>query len=184
MKKGYKVMLSVTSVIYLLGLCVIIWPEIVEDGVRFLNQFQLGVTIHSDTIVDYYGLGLLMMTGLLCVISLAWPTQLPNVLLKQTKYGQLTISNQGVSQFIRTQLVREGLSNVQVRIKNTRHQRKFYIMAEAPYQRAVVERLPKIRNQITKSLTDLFGDSMTMPIDVTLKLNQKSNTKHRIARVI
>ena len=71
----------------------------------------------------YYGIVLLSLSVIALLIVLLIPNQLPDILLEKTKTGRLVLSNYGVKQFIRTQLSGEGLSNIQVKLKNTRRQK-------------------------------------------------------------
>lgn len=128
----------------------------------------------------YYGIVLLSLSVIALLIVLLIPNQLPDILLEKTKTGRLALSNYGVKQFIRTQLSGEGLSNIQVKLKNTRRQKKFYIVADVAYKRSVVKELPRISNQLTNDLTNLLGDHNTR-VKMSVKVNQKSTKNNHLA---
>ena len=184
MKKSQKIVLSIFSLGYLVGLCLLIWPKIVDEVFKFLAEFNIHLDFKSDLFIYYYGLVLLALTVLVFLLILIWPVELPDILLKQTKEGRLALSNHGINQFIQTKLSGEDLSNIKVRLKNTRRQRKFYIVADSVYKQATVEELPRISYDLTKSLSDLLAGINRIPIKVDIKVNQKSNSKRKVTRVI
>ena len=184
MKKSQKFVLSIFSLGYLVGLCLLIWPKIIDEVFKFLAEFNIHLDFKSDLFIYYYGLVLLALTVLVFLLILIWPVELPDILLKQTKEGRLALSNHGINQFIQTKLSGEDLSNIKVRLKNTRRQRKFYIVADSVYKQATIKELPRISYDLTKSLNDLLAGINRIPIKVDIKVNQKSNSKRKVTRVI
>ncbi|WP_220739721.1 alkaline shock response membrane anchor protein AmaP [Leuconostoc miyukkimchii] len=184
MQKSQKIVLSMISLGYLFGLCLLIWPRIIVAIFMFLQRFNINVTIKSEIFIYYYGIALLVVTAFILLLILLRPTQLPDILLKQSKEGKLALSNYGIKQFIKTQLSGEDLSNIQVKIKNTRRKREFYISADAVYQRATVADLPRITKNLTTKLTDLLAGVSDIPIKVDIQVNQQSNARRKVTRVI
>ncbi|GMA69061.1 hypothetical protein GCM10025879_03070 [Leuconostoc litchii] len=184
MKKSKKILLIIFNLGYLVGISLLIWPDILSEVAGLLERFGVHVDFQSNIFVYYYGIVLLVLTALALLFVLVWPIQLPDVPLKQTKDGRLALSNYGISQFIKTQLSGKDLSNIKVTLKNTRRQRKFYIVADSVYKQATVEELPNISYNLTKSLNELLAGVNRLPIKVDIKVNQKSSSKRKVTRVI
>ncbi|MCT4410811.1 alkaline shock response membrane anchor protein AmaP [Leuconostoc falkenbergense] len=180
MRKTIKIFLILIIFIYVVGICLLIWPEVLESLFWSLKRLGINFSGNTDMIRYYYGVVLLSLSVIALLIVLLIPNQLPDILLERTKTGRLALSNYGVKQFIRTQLSGEGLSNIQVKLKNTHRQKKFYIVADAAYKRSVVKELPRISNQLTNELTNLLGDHNT-PVKVSVKVNQKSTKNNHLA---
>lgn len=184
MKKSKKIILSIVSLGYLIGLSLLIWPEIIEKITKMLEHFNVSTNFQSNDFIFYYGIVLLLLTVFIFLLILLWPAQLPDIPLKQTKEGRLALSNQGISQFIKTKLSSEDLSNIKVTLKNTRRQRKIHIVADSVYQQSTVGQLPRITSELTENLNDLLAGSSHIPIKVDIKVSKKSNSKRKVTRVV
>ena len=64
MKKSQKIVLSIFSLGYLVGLCLLIWPKIIDEVFKFLAEFNIHLDFKSDLFIYYYGLVLLALTVL------------------------------------------------------------------------------------------------------------------------
>ncbi|WP_294977334.1 alkaline shock response membrane anchor protein AmaP [uncultured Leuconostoc sp.] len=184
MKKWRKAMLSLLSIGYLIGLAIMLWPRIIVTIMAVLERMNLNIAITSQTIVEYYGMTLIVITLIILLGILLAPSQKADIPLSQTKRGRLALSNTGVSHFIQTQLSGEGLSNIKVTIKNTRHQKLFHIVADSVYQQYAITELPRLTNTLTDKITDLLAGVNTVPIKVNMKINQATSDKRKAARVI
>ncbi|WP_257974803.1 alkaline shock response membrane anchor protein AmaP [Leuconostoc pseudomesenteroides] len=123
-RKTIKIFLILIIFTYVVGICLLIWPEVLESLFWSLKRLGINFSGNTDMIRYYYGVVLLSLSVIALLIVLLIPNQLPDILLERTKTGRLALSNYGVKQFIRTQLSGEGLSNIQVKLKNTRRQKK------------------------------------------------------------
>lgn len=184
MKKWQKALLSLLSIGYLIGLAIMLWPRVILTIMALLKRININITISSQTIVDYYGMTLIAITIIILLVILLIPSQKPDIQLSQTKRGRLALSNDGISHFIQTQLSGGGLSNIKVKIKNTRHQRRFHIVADSIYQQYAITELPRLTNTLTDKIADLLAGVNTVPIKVDIKVNQATSGKRKVTRVI
>ncbi|MCT8385662.1 alkaline shock response membrane anchor protein AmaP, partial [Leuconostoc mesenteroides] len=79
MKKSQKIVLSIFSLGYLVGLCLLIWPQIIDEVFKFLAEFNIHLDFKSDLFIYYYGLVLLALTVLVFLLILIWPVELPDI---------------------------------------------------------------------------------------------------------
>lgn len=184
MQKSKRSILIIFAIGYLLGISLLIWPNLYTESVRLLEEIGLYVTLSAKTFIYYYGLVLLVITALVLIVVLFWPKQLKDVPLQNNKGGRLALSNYGISQFIKLKLSGEDLSNIKIKVKNTKRQHKFYIVADAAYKQATVKELPRISDELRESIEELLAGEGKQPVKVDIKVNQKSNSKRKTARVI
>lgn len=184
MQKSKRSLLVIFTLGYLLGISLMIWPNIYIESVRLLKEIGLNVTLSASTFIYYYGLVLLAITAVILIVVLVWPKQLKDVPLQKNKSGRLALSNYGISQFIKLKLSGEDLSNIKIKVKNTKRQHKFYVVADAAYKQATIKELPRISNELRDSIEELLAGEGKQPVKVDIKVNQKSNSKRKTARVI
>ena len=139
MQKSKRSLLVIFTLGYLLGISLMIWPNIYTESVRLLKEIGLNVTLSASTFIYYYGLVLLAITAVILIVVLVWPKQLKDVPLQKNKSGRLALSNYGISQFIKLKLSGEDLSNIKIKVKNTKRQHKFYVVADAAYKQATIK---------------------------------------------
>lgn len=184
MKKWQKISLSFLTIIYLIGLSVMLWPQLVTKTLAMLRRINLNASFNSHQFIEYYGLTLLGITVLILITLLLMPGQKKDVTLIESKSGRLALGNEGITHFIQTQLSGEGLNNIRVKIKNTRHTKKFYIIADAVYRNHVITDLPRLKTELVSKLENLLAGTDNAPISVDIKVNQASNGKNKSNRVI
>lgn len=172
MKKWQKALLSLLSIGYLVGLALLLWPQVIVKSLAALRRIHLDIPINGQTIIDYYGLVLFSITLIIVIAILLIPTQKRDIPLRESRSGRLALSNAGITHFVQTQLSGEGLSNIKVTIKNTRRQRRFRIVADAVYQQHMVTELPRLKKTLTDKMADLFEicDNKCIEIDTDVEI--------------
>ncbi|MBJ7676655.1 alkaline shock response membrane anchor protein AmaP [Weissella confusa] len=120
MKRLYKVLLVIILLIYLISISTIIWPDIITKILSFLDHINLHSSLSEQMLLRYNELFILGLTSVILIVVIALPRQRKSILLINSGKGTLSLGNEGISSFIKTQLSGEGLSNIQVNIKNTK----------------------------------------------------------------
>ncbi|TOY70511.1 alkaline shock response membrane anchor protein AmaP [Leuconostoc citreum] len=184
MKKWQKVVLSFSSIVYLVGIALLIWPDSLERASDKLNDVGFKWAIDSQMIITDYGFVLLALTVLIFLAVVMQPTQKKDILLLEGKQGRLALSNDGINHFIRTELSGEGLTNVRVKMKNTRRQKQFKILADATYQQHVIAKLPEMTEKLTQQISTLMAGVDQAPIKINIQINKSSSGQRKTSRVI
>ena len=179
MKRLYKVLLVIILLIYLISISTIIWPDIITKILSFLDHINLHSSLSEQMLLRYNELFIL---GLTSVIAL--PRQRKSILLINSGKGTLSLGNEGISSFIKTQLSGEGLSNIQVNIKNTKHIKRFNVTADSEYKKSIISDLPRVEKNLTDSLRNLLSGVDKSPIRVNIKVNQSNKRNNKASRVI
>lgn len=179
MKKWQKFLLSLLGIGYLVGLTFMLWPHIVVTCLNFFKQMNFDLGLKSHDLIQYYGITLLIITAIIFLIILFLPNQKQDVILSKSKHGQLALTNSGIVNFIKIQLSGAGLSNVKVSIKNTKHKKQFYVVADAAYKDHVVKELPQLEQTLITKLTGLLEGIDNSAVKVDLKINQASGNKKK-----
>lgn len=184
MKKSKKVVLSLFSIMYLIGISLLVWPHVVGKVITFLSKLGFRLDVTGKSFIYYYGLLLLGLTLLVWILVLVWPAALPDVVLRKTRAGRLALSNDGIQDFIKIKLSNEDLYNIKVKFKNTHRRRKFLITADSIYRQSTIKELPRISQELTKSITELLSGTDETPTKVNIKINKRHNSKHESIRVV
>ena len=184
MKKWQKTLLSLLSIGYLIGLALMLWPRFFAQCLQLLRQWHLNLDGNSQVIGHYYGLTLLGITLLIFLMVMFLPSQKHDVPLRVSSSGRLALSNDGITHFIQTQLSGEGLTNIRVKIKNTRHRRRFRVVADTTYQQHMVAKLPRLKQTLTDQLTTLLAGVNDVPVKIDMQINQANHSKRKTSRVI
>ena len=119
MKRLYKVLLVIILLIYLVSISTIIWPDIITKILSFLDHINLHSSLSEQMLLRYNELFILGLTSVILIVVIALPRQRKSILLINSGKGTLSLGNEGISSFIKTQLSGEGLSNIQVNINRS-----------------------------------------------------------------
>lgn len=184
MKRLYKVLLVIILLIYLVSISTIIWPDIITKILSFLDHINLHSSLSEQMLLRYNELFILGLTSVILIIVIALPRQRKSILLINSGKGTLSLGNEGISSFIKTQLSGEGLNNIKVNIKNTKHSKRFNIIADSEYKEAIISDLPRVEKNLTDSLRILLSGVDKSPIRVNIKVNQSNKSNNKASRVI
>ncbi len=108
MKKSQKIVLSIFSLGYLVGLYLLIWAKIIDEVFKFLAEFNIHLDFKSDLFIYYYGLVLALTVFVFTHID-GGRGRITRYSLKQTKEGRL-VQNQGINFSLFRQSSGEDLS--------------------------------------------------------------------------
>lgn len=184
MKRLYKVLLVIILLIYLVSISTIIWPDIITKILLFLDHINLHSSLSEQMLLRYNELFILGLTSVILIVVIALPRQRKSILLINSGKGTLSLGNEGISSFIKTQLSGEGLSNIQVNIKNTKHIKRFNVTADSEYKKSIISDLPRVEKNLTDSLRNLLSGVDKSPIRVNIKVNQSNKRNNKASRVI
>lgn len=184
MKRLYKVLLVIILLIYLISISTIIWPDIITKILSFLDHINLHSPLSEQMLLRYNELFILGLTSVILIVVIALPRQRKSILLINSGKGTLSLGNEGISSFIKTQLSGEGLSNIQVNIKNTKHIKRFNVTADSEYKKSIISDLPRVEKNLTDSLINLLSGVDKSPIRVNIKVNQSNKRNNKASRVI
>ena len=184
MKRLYKVLLVIILLIYLISISTIIWPDIITKILSFLDHINLHSSLSEQMLLRYNELFILGLTSVILIVVIALPRQRKSILLINSGKGTLSLGNEGISSFIKTQLSGEGLSNIQVNIKNTKHIKRFNVTADSEYKKSIISDLQQIKKNLTDSLRNLLSGVDKSPIRVNIKVNQSNKRNNKASRVI
>lgn len=184
MKRLYKVLLVIILLIYLISISTIIWPDIITKILSFLDHINLHSSLSEQMLLRYNELFILGLTIVILIVVIALPRQRKSILLINSGKGTLSLGNEGISSFIKTQLSGEGLSNIQVNIKNTKHIKRFNVTADSEYKKSIISDLPRVEKNLTDSLRNLLSGVDKSPIRVNIKVNQSNKRNNKASRVI
>lgn len=184
MKRLYKVLLVIILLIYLISISTIIWPDIITKILSFLDHINLHSSLSEQMLLRYNELFILGLTSVILIVVIALPRQRKSILLINSGKGTLSLGNEGISSFIKTQLSGEGLSNIQVDIKNTKHIKRFNVTADSEYKKSIISDLPRVEKNLTNSLSSLLSGVDKSPIRVNIKVNQSNKRNNKASRVI
>ncbi|CAM3843487.1 alkaline shock response membrane anchor protein AmaP [Weissella cibaria] len=184
MKRLYKVLLVIILLIYLISISTIIWPDIITKILLFLDHINLHSSLSEQMLLRYNELFILGLTSVILIVVIALPRQRKSILLINSGKGTLSLGNEGISSFIKTQLSGEGLSNIQVNIKNTKHIKRFNVTADSEYKKSIISDLPRVEKNLTDSLRNLLSGVDKSPIRVNIKVNQSNKRNNKASRVI
>lgn len=184
MKRLYKVLLVIILLIYLVSISTIIWPDIITKILSFLDHINIHSSLSEQMLLRYNELFILGLTSVLLIVVIALPRQRKSILLINSGKGTLSLGNEGISSFIKTQLSGEGLSNIQVNIKNTKHIKRFNVTADSEYKKSIISDLPRVEKNLTDSLRNLLSGVDKSPIRVNIKVNQYNKRNNKASRVI
>ena len=184
MKRLYKVLLVIILLIYLISISTIIWPDIITKILSFLDHINLHSSLSEQMLLRYNELFILVVTSVILNVVIALPRQRKAILLINSGKGTLSLGNEGISSFIKTQLSGEGLSNIQVNIKNTKHIKRFNVTADSEYKKSIISDLPRVEKNLTDSLRNLLSGVDKSPIRVNIKVNQSNKRNNKASRVI
>lgn len=184
MKRLYKVLLVIILLIYLISISTIIWPDIITKILLFLDHINLHSSLSDQMLLRYNELFILGLTSVILIVVIALPRQRKSILLINSGKGTLSLGNEGISSFIKTQLSGEGLSNIQVNIKNTKHIKRFNVTADSEYKKSIISDLPRVEKNLTDSLRNLLSGVDKSPIRVNIKVNQSNKRNNKASRVI
>ena len=184
MKRLYKVLLVIILLIYLISISTIIWPDIITKILSFLDHINLHSSLSEQMLLRYNELFILGLTSVILIVVIALPRQRKSILLINSGKGTLSLENEGISSFIKTQLSGEGLSNIQVNIKNTKHIKRFNVTADSEYKKSIISDLPRVEKNLTDSLRNLLSGVDKSPIRVNIKVNQSNKRNNKASRVI
>ena len=184
MKRLYKVLLVIILLIYLISISTIIWPDIITKILSFLDHINLHSSLSKQMLLRYNELFILGLTSVILIVAIALPRQRKSILLINSGKGTLSLGNEGISSFIKTQLSGEGLSNIQVNIKNTKHIKRFNVTADSEYKKSIISDLPRVEKNLTDSLRNLLSGVDKSPIRVNIKVNQSNKRNNKASRVI
>ncbi|MCT0043070.1 alkaline shock response membrane anchor protein AmaP [Weissella confusa] len=184
MKRLYKVLLVIILLIYLISISTIIWPDIITKILLFLDHINLHSSLSEQMLLRYNELFILGLTSVILIVVIALPRQRKSILLINSGKGTLSLGNEGISSFIKTQLSGEGLSNIQVNIKNTKHIKRFNVTADSEYKKSIISDLPRVEKNLTDSLRKLLSGVDKSPIRVNIKVNQSNKRNNKASRVI
>lgn len=184
MKRLYKVLLVIILLIYLISISTIIWPDIITKILSFLDHINLHSSLSEQMLLRYNELFILGLTSVILIVVIALPRQRKSILLINSRKGTLSLGNEGISSFIKTQLSGEGLSNIQVNIKNTKHIKRFNVTADSEYKKSIISDLPRVEKNLTDSLRNLLSGVDKSPIRVNIKVNQSNKRNNKASRVI
>lgn len=184
MKRLYKVLLVIILLIYLISISTIIWPDIITKILSFLDHINLHSSLSEQMLLRYNELFILGLTSVILIVVIALPLQRKSILLINSGKGTLSLGNEGISSFIKTQLSGEGLSNIQVNIKNTKHIKRFNVTADSEYKKSIISDLPRVEKNLTDSLRNLLSGVDKSPIRVNIKVNQSNKRNNKASRVI
>ena len=169
MKRLYKVLLVIILLIYLISISTIIWPDIITKILSFLDHINLHSSLSEQMLLRYNELFILGLTSVILIVVIALPRQRKSILLINSGKGTLSLGNEGISSFIKTQLSGEGLSNIQVNIKNTKHIKRFNVTADSEYKKSIISDLPRVEKNLTDSLRNLLSGVDKSPIRVNIR---------------
>lgn len=184
MKRLYKVLLVIILLIYLISISTIIWPDIITKILSFLDHINLHSSLSEPMLLRYNELFILGLTSVILIVVIALPRQRKSILLINSGKGSLSLGNEGITSFIKTQLSGEGLSNIQVDIKNTKHIKRFNVTADSEYKKSIISDLPRVEKNLTDSLRNLLSGVNKSPIRVNIKVNQSNKRNNKASRVI
>ena len=184
MKRLYKVLLVIILLIYLISISTIIWPDIITKILSFLDHINLHSSLSEQMLLRYNELFILGLTRVILIVVISLPRQRKAILLINSGKGTLSLGNEGISSFIKTQLSGEGLSNIQVNIKNTKHIKRFNVTADSEYKKSIISDLPRVEKNLTDSLRNLLSGVDKSPIRVNIKVNQSNKRNNKASRVI
>lgn len=184
MKRLYKVLLVIILLIYLVSISTIIWPDIITKILSFLDHINLHSSLSEQMLLRYNELFILGLTSVILIVVIALPRQRKSILLINSGKGSLSLGNEGITSFIKTQLSGEGLSNIQVNIKNTKHIKRFNVTADSEYKKSIIADLPRVEKNLTDSLRNLLSGVDKSPIRVNIKVNQSNKRNNKASRVI
>ena len=184
MKRLYKVLLVIILLIYLISISTIIWPDIITKIISFLDHINLHSSLSEQMLLWYYELFIIGLSCVILIVVIALPRQKKSILLINSGKGTLSLGNEGISSFIKTQLSGEGLSNIQVNIKNTKHIKRFNVTADSEYKKSIISDLPRVEKNLTDSLRNLLSGVDKSPIRVNIKVNQSNKRNNKASRVI
>lgn len=184
MKRLYKVLLVIILLIYLISISTIIWPDIITKILSFLDYINLHSSLSEQMLLRYNELFILGLTSVILIVVIALPRQRKSILLINSGKGTLSLGNEGINNFIKTQLSGEGLSNIQVNIKNTKHIKRFNVTADSEYKKSIISDLPRVEKNLTDSLRNLLSGVDKSPIRVNIKVNQSNKRNNKASRVI
>lgn len=162
----------------------IIWPDIITKILSFLDHINLHSSLSEQMLLRYNELFILGLTSVILIVVIALPRQRKSILLINSGKGTLSLGNEGISSFIKTQLSGEGLSNIQVNIKNTKHIKRFNVTADSEYKKSIISDLPRVEKNLTDSLRNLLSGVDKSPIRVNIKVNQSNKRNNKASRVI
>lgn len=184
MNKWHKWLLVIILVIYLISISTIIWPDILTKLLELLDYINLHISLRETTLLRYISLSIITLTSVILIFVIALPTQQQSVVLIKSAHGRLSLGNEGISSFIKTNLSGQGLSNIRVKIKNTKYTKRFDITADSEYKKPIVSDLPRIEKNLTESLSNLLSGVNESPIQLNIKINQANKHKHQASRVV
>lgn len=184
MKRLYKVLLVIILLIYLGSISMIIWPDIITKILSFLDHINLHSSLSEQMLLRYNELFILGLTSVILIVVIALPRQRKSILLINSGEGTLSLGNEGINSFIKTQLSGEGLSNIQVNIKNTKYIKRFNVTADSEYKKSIISDLPRVEKNLTDSLRNLLSGVDKSPIRVNIKVNQAKKRNNKASRVI
>ena len=184
MKRLYKVLLVIILLIYLVSISTIIWPDIITKILSVLDHINLHSSLSEQMLLRYNELFILGLTSVILIVVIALPRQRKSILLINSGKGTLSLGNEGINSFIKTQLSGEGLSNIQVNIKNTKHIKRFNVTADSEYKKSIISDLPRVEKNLTDSLRNLLSGVDKSPIRVNIKVNQSNKRNNKASRVI
>ena len=179
-----KLLLVIILLIYLISISTIIWPDIITKILSFLDHINLHSSLSEQMLLRYNELFILGLTSVILIVVIALPRQRKSILLINSGKGTLSLGNEGISSFIKTQLSGEGLSNIQVNIKNTKHIKRFNVTADSEYKKSIISDLPRVEKNLTDSLRNLLSGVDKSPIRVNIKVNQYNKRNNKASRVI
>ncbi|MGR8809737.1 alkaline shock response membrane anchor protein AmaP [Leuconostoc citreum] len=180
MKKWQKWLFVLIGLVYLFGIAIMTWPKVDEKVINLIKNYFSAVTVELENVVYLTGISLLIITAFGILIILVIPVEKKNLRIINSKQGKVYLSNQGINNFIKTQLSGEGFTNIKVNLKSTKRRQMFYISADALYKQYVIKNLSTLTSDLTTNLEELLSGVNHKNIKVRFRINKqsgKNNTK-------
>ena len=117
MRKTIKIFQILIVFAYVVGICLLIWTEVLESLFWSLKRLDINFSGNADMIRYYYGVVLLSLSVIALLIVLLIPNQLPDILLEKIKTARLALSNYGLNNLFVRNFLDKGYPTFRLNLK-------------------------------------------------------------------